>query len=252
MKKIILVLTIIFTFSFNILKADDHIPTIGAMEMFACNYNKSKDISDSMKVVEEWNEYIDSTEVSYSAWILEPYYTNPEEQYDSYWIGFSQSFEEMGLAQETMFTDEGIKLDEKFAKVSTCEAHSLWGFQSVRENKDPFGDGFLAASRCKLMDDATPQMIMAADVKWNEFMDSSGMSGGIFRWYAGPGVSSEFSDDYDFVNINTIDSLSAFGAGADINVNGGGNMVAASIYSELMQCEDMRVYTAKVARAPGS
>jgi hypothetical protein len=94
--------------------------------------------------------------------------------------------------------------------------------------------------------------VLAADVKWNEFMDSSGMEGGIFRWYPGPGVSSAFAGEYDFVNVNVIDSLSAFGSGADINVNGGGNMMAASIYGELMQCEDMRVYTAKVARAPGS
>ena len=43
-------------------------------------------------------------------------------------------------------------------------------------------------------------------------------------------------------------SLSTFGSGADINVNGGGNMMAASLYGELMQCEDMRVYTATAAR----
>ena len=36
--------------------------------------------------------------------------------------------------------------------------------------------------------------------------------------------------------------------GADINVNGGGNMMAASLYGELMQCEDMRVYSATAAR----
>ena len=57
-----------------------------------------------------------------------------------------------------------------------------------------------------------------------------------------------FSEEYDLVTINTVDSLSTFGSGADINVNGGGNMMAASLYGELMQCEDMRVYTATAAR----
>ena len=245
MKKLLTFITLFFAL---LAYSDDHLPTIVAMEMYACNYNKAKDLSDSMDVVEDWNDYFDTTEIGYSAWILEPYYTNPEELYDSYWIGFAQSFEEMGAAQESMMTDEGLKIDAQFAKVSTCASHSLWGIQPVRQPTNSFGDGYLAASRCKLLDGATPMSVLAADAKWNEFMDSSGMEGGIFRWYPGPGVSSAFAGEYDFVNVNVIDSLTAFGSGADINVNGGGNMMAASIYGELMQCEDMRVYTASAAR----
>ncbi len=246
MKKILI--TFAFLFASVTSFADDHVPNIVAMEMFACNYNKGKDLTDSLKVVEEWNEYIDSTDASYIAWILEPYYTNPDEQYESYWIGFAPTFEAMGKAQETMFTDEGLKLNEKFNRVSTCDAHSLWGVQAVKQPEDSFEDGFLAASRCKLLEDATPQKILSADKKWSDYMDSKGMKGGIFRWYAGPGVSMAFSEEYDLVTINTVDSLSTFGSGADINVNGGGNMMAASLYGELMQCEDMRVYTATAAR----
>ena len=81
MKKILI--TFAFLFASVTSFADDHVPNIVAMEMFACNYNKGKDLTDSLKVVEEWNEYIDSTDDSYIAWILEPYYTNPDEQYES-------------------------------------------------------------------------------------------------------------------------------------------------------------------------
>ena len=49
----------------------------------------------------------------------------------------------------------------------------------------------------------------------------------------GPGVSS-IAGDYDFVNVNVIDSLSAFGAGADINVNEGGLLAQLEIYGEML------------------
>ena len=116
MKKLLTFISLFFSL---LAYSDDHLPTIVAMEMYACNYNKAKDLSDSMDVVEDWNDYFDTTEIGYSAWILEPYYPNPEEIYDSYWIGFAQSFEEMGAAQESMMTDEGLKIDAQFAKVST-------------------------------------------------------------------------------------------------------------------------------------
>ena len=97
----------------------------------------------------------------------------------------------MGKAQETMFTDEGLKLNEKFNRVSTCDV-DLWGVQAVKQPEDSFEDGFLAASRCKLLEGATPQKILSADKKWSDYMDSKGMKSGIFRWYAGPGVSMAF------------------------------------------------------------
>ena len=67
---------IFFSISFNSY-SDDHVqPMIVPMEHFACNYNKGKDRDDDLKVVEEWNDFLDESNVSYSGYFLDPYYTN--------------------------------------------------------------------------------------------------------------------------------------------------------------------------------
>ena len=72
------------------------------------------------------------------------------------------------------------------------------------------------------------------------------LMGGVAGKYGAKGIKA-LADKIKQYEIDPT-AMSAFGAGADINVNGGGNMMAASIYGELMQCEDMRVYTASAAR----
>ena len=90
---------------------------------------------------------------------------------------------------------------------------------------------------------------MAADKKMNEFADQAGNTGGIYRWFPGPGVQLSWTSKYDFLSANTTSSLSEWGAGADAMVNGGGAAMQASIYGGLMQCEDARVFLATQARS---
>ena len=49
---------VFFIFSIN-LSSDDHTsPTFVPVEAFACNYSSGKDMDDLMRVVDEWNEYV--------------------------------------------------------------------------------------------------------------------------------------------------------------------------------------------------
>ena len=229
--------------------SDDHVqPMIIPMEHFACNYNAGKDRDDDLKVVEEWNEFLDESGVSYSSYFLDPYYTNNDEQYDTHWIGFSTTFEEMGKAQELMLSGEGAKLQAKFNKVTSCSEHDIWGSYTVRASTNESEGGVLNLSSCKLTEGTTTEDLMAADKKMNEFADQAGNTGGIYRWFPGPGVQLSWTSKYDFLAANTTSSLSEWGAGADAMVNGGGAAMQASIYGGLMQCEDARVFLATQAR----
>ena len=233
------------SFSFS----DDHIPTFGPMEAFSCNFSDNKDLGDLLRVTKEWNSYVDKTGLVYSAWVLTPYYFNNSEEYDMYWIGFSTSFEEM--ANDVMITNEGQKIQAKFDQVCPAEEHTLWGTEVVRAPKIAPGDGVLTISSCTLSEGATREAVLAADEKWNAFLDQAGTEGGLYRWYPGSGVSSA-QFNADFLIASTTDSLNTWGKGADMNVNGGGNAVAASLYGDLMECVDQRVFLAKNVRLPSS
>ena len=93
---------------------------------------------------------------------------------------------------------------------------------------------------------------MTADLKDECSCRSSGFTGGIYRWFPGPGVQLSWTSEYDFLAANTTSSLSQWGAGADALVNGGGAAMQASIYGSLMQCEDTRVFLATQARSPNN
>ena len=248
MQKLVKVFLILTLFSFGSLSySDNHIPTFGPMEAYGCNFSENKDMDDLMRVVKEWNKYADTSGTDYSAWVLTPYYFNTSQTHDIYWIGFSSDFEEMAKASESMLTEEGIKINDKFNAVVPCDEHSLWGTEVVRAPKTGAGDGYLTISDCTLSEGANREAVLAADEKWNAYLDQQSAVGGLYRWYPGPGVSStEFTAD--FLLASTTDSLQSLGKAAERNVNGGGNMVAVGLYGELMTCTDQRVYSAKNVR----
>jgi hypothetical protein len=243
---------LLLALSFNIYSDHHEMPTFTPMESFSCNYNPGMDIEDDLRVTKNWNKYIDTTGINYSAWLLHPYYTNDTEEHDVYWIGFTATWEEMGKASDIMLTKEGAKIQAQYDKVTTCAGHDIWGTETVRASKRDPGDGYLTLSSCSLTDEANPAAFEDADKKFNEYADSVGDENGSYRWYPGPGVKLEWSSEYDFLLASTTDSLSSWGSTADRNVNGGGNQVLTSLYGNLMQCEDMRVFKATAARINSS
>jgi hypothetical protein len=154
----------------------------------------------------------------------------------------------MGKAQELMLSEEGAKIQAKFDKVTSCGEHDIWGSYTVRASSNE-GGGVLNLSSCKLTEGTTTEDLMSADKKMNAFADQAGNTGGIYRWFPGPGVQLAWTSKYDFLAANTTSSLSQWGAGADGMVNGGGAAMQASIYGNLMQCEDTRVFLATQARS---
>lgn len=240
-------LPLILTLSVNLF-ADDHLqdsPTFLPLEGFACNYNSGKDMGDLQKVTEKWNDFVDGTDVQYNAWIFTPYFYSEEQTADTYWIGVAPTWEELMRGAETMTTPKGQKIQAEFDKVSSCYDHSNWGLEIVRPSAE-LGDGMVTIQWCTLTDGTTPEQILAADKKLNAFMDQGTSTGGISRWWPGSGIPSRF--DADLLWVQSAESMTAWGRGADQAVNGGGNQVAQQLYGELMTCKNREVFMADAVR----
>ena len=237
----------IFLLSFSVM-ADDHMenPAFIPLEGYACNFSKGKDMDDLYKVVDKWNEHIDEGGTQYNSWVFTPFYYSEEEAADIYWIGVSPTWEEMLKTDEHMTKPEGQKIQAQFNKVSPCYDHTNWGYESVRTGSDSDDDGVVTLQWCDLTEDTTRDQVLAADKKYNAYMESTGSSSGAGRWWPGSGIPSRFTAD--FIWGVGADSLSDWGRGADRAVNGGGNQAMQSIYGDLMTCSNRSVYTVKAAR----
>ena len=220
-------------------------PPFFPMEAYSCNYNEGKDLQDYLDVSEDWKDYADDSGMAYNSWVLTPHYYSQDWDHDVYWIGFSPTWEQLAEAQQTMNVGKGIKLNERFLKVVSCDSHSGWGVDNVR-NIPELGDGVLSLQDCTLSEDATFEKLLAADEKWNAMLDESGYEGGLARWWPGAGITSEYTHDFLFAII--ADSLVAAGKNVDERVNGGGNARATEVYGDLVSCENERTYIATATR----
>ena len=236
----------IFLLSFSVM-ADDHMenPTFFPLEGFACNFNSGKDMDDLLKTTGKWNDYVDSSDLQYSAWIFTPYFYSEDMPADTIWIGISPTWEEMMKGAEMMGTPEGQKIQAEFDRISDCYDHTNWGLEIVRPSAS-LGDGMVTMQWCTLHEGTTNDQILAADKKLNAFMDQGSSTGGISRWWPGSGIPSRF--DADLLWVQSAESMTAWGRSADQAVNGGGNQVAQELYGELMTCTNREVFLADAVR----
>tara|TARA_B100000963_G_C22555372_1_gene638793 strand:- start:217 stop:993 length:777 start_codon:yes stop_codon:yes gene_type:complete len=242
----ILTISVAALLSVNLI-ADNHMetPTFLPLEGFACNYNRGKDASDLNKVVAEWNEYADSTGIAYNAWLFTPYYYSEDQKADTIWIGVAPTWEGMMKAAETMTTEEGQNIQQKFDRVSECYDHTGWGLEIVRSS-DTQGNGLATTQWCTLNEGVTPDKVLAADKKMNDYYDKQNINGGFSRWWPGSGIPSRF--DADMLWVQTASSMAEWGREVDRLVNGGGNQVMSSIYGDLMSCKNREVFSVTALR----
>tara|TARA_B100001996_G_scaffold1832_1_gene1697 strand:+ start:355 stop:1098 length:744 start_codon:yes stop_codon:yes gene_type:complete len=219
------------------------------MEAYSCNYNEGKDLQDYLDVSEDWKDYADDSGMAYNSWVLTPHYYSQDWDADVYWIGFSPTWEQLAEAQQSMTVGKGIKLNERFLKVVSCDSHSGWAIDNIRSVAD-LGDGVLSLSDCNLTEEATFEKLLAADEKWNAMLDESGFEGGLARWWPGVGITAEYTYDFLFASIS--DSLVAAGKNVDQRVNGGGNARGREVYGDLVSCENERTYIATATRVMAS
>jgi len=241
--------TFIVFLSFSIF-ADDHVmssPTFVPLEIQQCNFENNKDMDDFLKHIPAWNELLDEySQFPYSGWVLVPHYrTASNFDFDFGWLGVSDSWKNFGAIYDAWF-ESGSDLSKKFDRVRSCKTQTIFGSQAIRPSQTRSDSGVLLVSNCTLKEGTSPQELAAADKKWNDYLDSTGNKGGIYRWFPGPGAPMDV--DYTFKNVLTASSMTEWGEASDIFVNGGGIPTQISIYGDMLDCDSPRMYQSSTMR----
>ena len=108
--------TLILSVSLNFLMADDHMPISYGMEGYQCNYKEGVTLNDLVEFTnEDLNPYADkSWSAPYSGFYLTPFLRSGDEvTFDVGWVGFTRNHKDMGIVQDSWFSDEAA---ETFAK----------------------------------------------------------------------------------------------------------------------------------------
>jgi len=241
MKKLFILISLLCSFS---ILADNHVTGYSVMESFQCKLKNGKSMKDVARVDEEWNKWMNESgdiSVQYNAWRMVSLFQNQKDfDFTHGWLGFTNNYEDMGTIQDEWLAS-GASMQAKFDRVEDCTAvHSMNYVYLVRAAKEPFQDGFMTVSGCKLSDDATNEKFIEADAKWLAYIEENGYSDGVFmRWMPGSGSGIDYP--YDFLNVSVIPTFKEWGQNVDKLVTGGG-AVSNSLYGNLQSCDTPRVY----------
>ena len=252
MKNLLIILTLTFN---GIIFAEDstpQIPNFFPIEIQQCNFKGNKDMDDFMSHIDEWNEFLDAHNDSpYAGWVLTPHYrTASDFSFDFGWLGGSSSWKSFGEIYDA-WMEKAPKLAEKFDRVRSCDTQTVFAAQVIRQPSESSDrSGVMMVSNCKVLDGVNPMDILQADMRWNDYLDSTSNEGGIYRWYPAIGAASEL--EYDFKYVLTTDSMSAWGESSGNFVNGGGFQANAEIYGNLVSCDSARMYQSNYVRKVSS
>ncbi|MCS5592510.1 MAG: hypothetical protein NZ775_08315 [Gammaproteobacteria bacterium] len=173
-------------------------PTFG-IETFACNYNKEKDLDDLLKVGKKWSQWATETmEHPYSAWIFTPMFFDKPASHDVYWLGASDSLTTLGAVQD-QWLKIGGKYQKAFNKVVTCDRHTVFGGESLRDSLDSTASGNAQLFACSFKETSTPEKFLAATKGFREFVDTLNLKEGIWRWWPRAGYFEY--PDWDFLEV---------------------------------------------------
>ena len=257
--KHILKITIVPFFAAMLLpvSGDDHMEAASffPVEFYhGCEFSRGKDVTDLEDPIADWNKFEDeSGNDSYSAWVLTPiFHSNVNLNGETaIWMGAWNSWSNMGSELDNYFSN-ATEEAEGFNKVWDCSNHSLTALYVVRSNPSPNNDsGVLSFQSCTINEGKNLTDLVEADAKWNAFSDSSGFSGGVYRLFPTAGIVEE-DDDKDFWQMTAVNSLEEWGANAQKYVDNNGGVAQASIYGDIVSCEDQEIYQASNKRRASS
>jgi len=204
MKKILL--TLFFSIScFGYITADDHVISYG-MEGYQCNVAEGKDMDDVVKFAEKTlNPYADENwSAPYNAFIMTPFLRSEEIDFDFAWVGFTNNHKELGIIQDSWFSETATKTSEQWSKLSDCASQGYYTAIEARAPSVPFVQGettYFAVYSCSFKEGKSVKDLAESDRAWNEYNDKRGFTGGVWRWVPGPGTSNAFEGDF-FMNVS--------------------------------------------------
>tara|TARA_B100000470_G_C19743998_1_gene370537 strand:- start:666 stop:1166 length:501 start_codon:yes stop_codon:yes gene_type:complete len=154
-------------------------------------------------------------------------------------MGYTQNMKDMGTTQDE-FQATGQKIGAKWEKVTDCAGQALFGVVVARAPKDPFVEGqtgYMAISSCSFKEGKSGSDLAENDKVWNAYNDGTGFTGGVYRWWPGPGSATNI--DHDFYLAIGYSSMEQFGKARDDRL---ANMRAGTRPEGILNCDDARVY----------
>ena len=196
--------------------------------------------ADLDAVVDEWNAWADEREMNdYSAWTLTPWYSSPEQEFDTIWMGVTETAQTMGAAQDDWLANGG-ELLAKFESVNACSAHGMFAavqFKDPPEREDP-SSVVIAFRDCTINDGKSfADDVAPAIAAWSEFRSGHGSTAGMWVFFPVFGGGGE---EFDYKAITSHANLAEKGADFD-NYD---PKKAREIFSGLGDCDSARVYIA--------
>lgn len=143
MNKLNLILGITFSLYFGSLYADDHVISYG-MEGYQCNYKEGVNFGDVVSFTkDDLNPYADENwSVPYSGFYLTPFLRSGDELgFDVAWVGFTNNHKDMGIVQDSWFSDEASETFAKWESLTDCASQGYYMAIEARTPKVQFEEG---------------------------------------------------------------------------------------------------------------
>lgn len=228
--------------------SEDGMGKVLPVEIYACTYNDGQDDSDLEKVIGRWSTFMDENGIDdYAAWTLIPFHYTPEQDFDLLWIGAYTDGNAMGTGTHIWLT-KGGDIAEQFDEVLDCGAHVMLSsamYKAPASAETP-ESGIFTMMDCELNEGSRYSDIKAAEMKWADYLTSSGSTAGYWHWFPSfGGGDSEFDYKVVFGYTDYIE----LGKDFERFANGGGRKASRELFADIDECDDPRVYIATSVRA---
>lgn len=219
---------------------------ISPVETFACSYKEGKGWDDLKGAIDGWNKWADGQGVEdYAAWVLQPYYSGPEQDFDVFWLGGSPTAKSLGATQD-LWLATGSEAMKGFNDAIDCSGHgnfAVWQVKAPPKRENP-GKIVISFSDCQMGDGMSWSDAAPALAEWGKYRESHGSTSGMWVFFPAYGGGGE---EFDFKFVSAWQNLEDQGVDYD-QYGAEGWRKAGEIFAGKFECDSSRVYLAMRVR----
>ncbi len=229
---------------------EDRLAKFLPAELFACEYREGKTSSDLDAVVDRWNAYMDGREAdTYQAWTLTRQFFTPEQDFDVLWLGASKDGNAFGQGKDD-YNATGSEIMAAFGSVVDCGAHVGFASRAFKlpSNYDagPPDTSVITFTDCTIKEGATYDTIAEGLLAWGQTLGDDGSDAAIYQWWPAYGGGDA---EFDFKLLSVYPNYASLGADFERITNGELWRKRMELLGEQIDCDESRVYDARLRRA---
>ena len=217
------------------------------VDLWACNLNDRRDMSDLDAWVQKFNAWADQQENdTYAAWTATPSYFGPDQDFDFLWLGAWIDANAMGQGWDLWnATNNGLM--REFQSIVTCDTHANFASAAYRlpQGMDNSGTGILTVSDCKRKHGVPGSAVDQAMRKWVDILDEAGSQVALYHWYP---VFGGGGAEFNYKEVSAYQNYAQLGADYERMGNGGLFRQGQALFDHLVECDEARVYNVQSRR----